>query len=305
MKKVVLSIALPALLFAGAQAQTPTMDFESWANSGTYDEPTGWATLNILSNVFLGGNPVSVFKDGTNPHGGSYSMKLTSVALTSNPDPQNIPDTIGMAFTGSINVAQGALQFGYPYTARPQTFSWWGRYTTGNSPDSAFAFAALTHWNGAGRDTIAMAGNVLNTNYPSWTNFATSFFYNPLFPNTQPDSMIIIYSACDQTVGHPGNSLWVDDITFTGYVGVNETTVSETISLFPNPSNGPVFIELGVDMTGTIAVYDASGREVSSMGISGRKTQVADGAMEPGFYSYIISDRNGLVISKGKFVISE
>jgi hypothetical protein len=307
MKKFLL-LLFPAAFAISAHAQNtiPNFDMESWNNStGFYDEPNGWGTFNVLSQTLLGGNPVSCFKDSTNPHAGNYCARIESVALTANPASGTIPDTLGAIWTGAISFISQSATFGYQSTVRPMTFSWWDHYTPMSAGDSGFVLVALTHWNGASTDTLAWAGSIVY-NTTSWTPYNTNFYYNPLFPNTIfPDTAVVVASATDDYFPRPGSTLWLDDLSFSGWVGVNEFAADNSVSVFPNPSSTTTNFEVNDANAFEIVVYDMTGREIKRQEIISNKVSIDSYTMAQGVYSYTILSKENSVLSRGKFSVSE
>lgn len=308
MKHKLLSLIAVSVIGTSAMAQLPTLDFESWTSQSgppAYNEPQGWATVNILSNVLLGGNPVTVFRESNNPNGGMYCMRITSAALTSNPAPADIPDTVGIALTGSITLfpTQGIFP-GFAYTARPANVSAYMRYTPSPLGDSCFFFAALTRWNGTSRDTIGAAGMIINTNVANWTLYNMPFIYDPAFLNVQPDSFVIACSATDETYPKVNSSMFVDDISLNGWVGMNDPMVLNAVNVFPNPASAFTTIRTNNPAAREVVVFDMTGREIARYAIDNGEVNADAWKMATGVYNYTILDEKKEVLSRGKFNVS-
>lgn len=288
-----------------AQAQVaPTYDFEGWTPLGSYDDPNGWVTLNALTNPLFGSNPATVFRESTNPHGGTYCMRITSVALTNNPSPADIPDTVGLAVTGSIVFTPTvAIRPGTPYTARPAQAAAYMRYAPTAVGDSGFLYFALTKWNGTSTDTIGIAGAVISTTVSNWQLYTMPFIYNPAFSNVQPDSMIVFCSATDDDFPHPGSSIYVDDITFSGWVGIDESTPLNEFAMYPNPASD--FISLRVDQSAQeLVVFNLEGREVAHYPIENGTLRVDVSTLPVGIYTCTLLNEQKLAIGRSKFTIN-
>lgn len=307
MKKLLLTLAsFGVVVAASAQIQPPNAGFENWTNAGSYDDPNNWQTLNVLSNALLGSNPVSVFKESTNPHSGTYCCKINSVALTSNPSPGNIPDTVGAIFTGAFNFVAQTIDFGYAYTSRPQSLSWWSRYTPAASGDTGFVVCALTHWNGTSTDTVAWGGSSIGA-ATNWTQYNSTLYYNPNLPsNTFPDTCVLLVSATDDVHLKAGSTLWVDDMAFTGWVGIDEQGAQkENVAVFPNPATNMVNITVNNDKATRVHVYDMTGRMVGDETFINRRVKLETLNLASGMYSYMILDESNTVMNRGKFSVSK
>lgn len=314
MKKLLLFIsASGVVLFVSAQAQ-PTWDFESWTGSGSGIQPTGWVSGNAITG-FPFSNPQSVFQETTpgKVHGGMYSMKLVTVDLTNNPDPSSIPDPIGIAFPGQISISPLGMKDGFAYSGRPNSVDFWYQYIpVGN--DSASCFVILSKWNSSTnmRDTVAVGGTVIKTAASSYMQSSFTLLY--LSATLIPDTMRIYFTAtcyASLTCGTAGSTLWVDDITFTGWNGVNEHLSSNNVVVYPNPASD--FLQVSVDALSEahlVSIYDVLGKKVCSVELAqetngmNRKTAKVDAKRLPtGAYSYGISDKIGNVLRSGKFNI--
>jgi hypothetical protein len=305
MKKLLLTIATAAsFVGASAQGNIPNSGLESWTNAGTYEDPASWTTFNVLSGAIFGSNPVSVFKETANPHSGSFAARITSVGLTSNPAPGEVPDTVGVMFTGAFNFVSQNVDFGYAFTSRPQNFDWWSRYTPAAVGDSGFVIAVLTHWNGTSTDTVAWAGEVISTE-ASWTQHTSTFYYNPaVASNTFPDTCIILCSATDDIFLHAGSTLWVDDMSFSGWVGLDETPAQrEEVAVFPNPATENVTFTVNNDNASRVQIYDMTGRMISDEMFTGRRVQMSTNELASGMYTYTILDANDQTMNRGKFTV--
>ena len=303
MKKTLLSVLISGTSFC-LFAQ-PTMDFETW----TGNDPQGWISGNA---IMLLGNPQSVFKEtiAANVHGGTASMKIVTVTLTNNPDPTAIPDPMGAAFPGKVNLAPLSMKDGYDYFSRPATCSFWYKYApTGG--DSSSCFIMLSKWNGTSRDTLGVGGLVMMS-AASFTQGTVNMIYDPVFSNTLPDSMRIYFTAtCYTTLtcGTAGSTLWVDDVTFAGWNGINEHQNAQGVALFPNPAADHVTVTVaGLEEESYVVVaYDATGRSVASASLSlfnGRRSGILNtSALSSGLYSYSILDKNGKAVRAGKFSV--
>jgi hypothetical protein len=304
MKHKLLSLIAVSVIGTSAMAQMPTMDFETWTSQSGYNDPQGWATVNILSNPLLGGNPVTVFRESNNPHGGTYCMRITSAALTSNPAPADIPDTVGLALTGSITLfpTQGIFP-GFAYSARPANVSAYMRYTP-VAGDSCFFFAALTKWNGAGRDTIGVAGIYVAGTVANWTLYNMPFIYDPAFSSTLPDSLVIACVATNEFQPKVGSSMFVDDISLNGWVGMNDPMVLNTVNVFPNPASEFTTIRTNNPAAREVMVFDMTGREIARYSIDNGEVNADAWKMAAGVYNYTILDEKKEVLSRGKFNVS-
>lgn len=304
MKKLLLTItATASIVAASAQGNIPNSGFESWTNAGTYEDPASWTTFNVLSGAIFGSNPVSVYKD-TTPHSGNYAVRITSVGLTSNPAPGDIPDTVGVIFTGAFNFITQDVDFGYLFTSRPQDINWWSKYTPAAGGDSGFVLCVLTNWNGTSTDTIAWGGATINSE-ANWTQHSATLYYNPaVSPDSFPDTCIILCSATDDMYLRAGSTLWIDDMSFSGWVGLDETPAQrEEVAVFPNPATDNVTFTVNNDNASRVQIYDMTGRMISDEMFTGRRVQLSTEELASGMYTYTIVDAKNQTMNRGKFTV--
>ncbi|MBC7862406.1 MAG: T9SS type A sorting domain-containing protein [Bacteroidia bacterium] len=98
-----------------------------------------------------------------------------------------------------------------------------------------------------------------------------------------------------------------DDVT----AGVAEHTQENMSTVFPNPSNGSVTLQISNEIftkqaTGKtiyeLKIYDGTGREVRKQEIKNQKTELLTGDLPSGIYFYQVKNSNQ-IISSGKMVI--
>ena len=297
-------------MYASAQ---PTFSFETWTGSGTTIEPKGWISQNYVTTFT--GDPASVLQDSVTPHGGKYAMKITS--LTMGTPITGLPNPIGLAGTGAV-VGLTKLKFGFPYTARPATISFWYKYAPAAN-DSLDILVSI--WNGGPttHDTIAAVAWRDGATVNSYTQKTLTFIYNPTFASEFPDSMAIMFSSTKLfnpnyslclNCGKAGSTLWVDDINLSGINGINEYPSSNGVILYPNPANE--FVNISVDANDAVSaiVYDATGRVASispafeQMTGANRKTgKINTSDLAVGLYSYSVVDKSGNALKAGKFSV--
>ena len=303
MKKL-LPFLLFALLSTSAKSQSiPNPGFENWILNFDYSEPEGWGTLNLLATGLFG-NPVSVFKDSVTPYSGTYAMNVTTIVLTNNPDTANLRDTAGIAFTGSVTFS--GQVFGFPYTQKPTNLRFYYKYfPTGT--DTAFCNVQLFKWNTTtnSRDTLATGTFFENNTVNSYTQASILLDYDPQFSSLTPDTAMINYRASSDIIPIPGSSLFVDELSFSGGVGVEEQTVSANqVTVFPNPANSELNLKFTDTKSHSVLIYDASGKVVAKGTVTNKATKINVAEISNGLYFYKAFDKNNGIITSGKFNIA-
>jgi hypothetical protein len=278
----------------------PNGGFEDWEQEYGNDSPVGWQTPNFLCAFPF--NPVSATKaSGIDKHSGNYALKLKSVHLVTNPAPNLLDDTIGAAFTGSINLAPLYLKHGYPYNARPQILNVWYKYIP-LGEDQGTAGALLTKWNGVKRDTIAIADSVLGYN-PTFSLLQLQFNY---FSEELPDSAVVLLASSRYDDRARVNStLFVDDVEFSGWVAINDDERKNIISLYPNPAKDELHFKTNVQENVKVNIIDATGKRITTLVVNGGEATVDTRNYCSGIYFYeVMNEKNG-VITREKFTVMQ
>lgn len=325
MKKIILSSAF--LLAAMAiKAQGPTLNFQSW--SSTYSqpkEPNGWITENILASPLLATfgavpnpnpNPTSVYKDSlSNAHTG-YSMKITTVKIQSNPlpgtPPSGLPDTVGLAMTGSVGFAGGSLslKIGFPMVGRPQNLTFWYK-SAPMSGDTCGASVQLWKFESGVRKVVATGEFRTGATVGTMTQATVTLNYDPIEGWRWSDSASITFGSSYRVgLQHPkvGSTMWVDDLAWGAAVitGINDNAAAmPQVSAYPNPATSLVNFETAAAANAEkVCLYDLTGKMVSSELFENNKARINTSALSNGLYIYTVIDRDKRVISTQKLNVN-
>lgn len=249
-KQTLLSIALVFTLTISKAQTIPNNGFENWINSGSYEVPDGWGTMNhttATSNVFTAtkatpGNP-----------GTSY-LKLTSKTVGSSV-------VNGIAVSGQLDTLTLQPISGFPISSRPGSLTGkWQHMIFGSSQGSIQVI--LTRWdNGISARVQVGSGNVtLSGMAMSWASFGVPITYSD---GNNPDTCIIILKASG-TNPTDQDYLWVDNLAFFGTVtGIEEqkSFLSE-LSVFPNPTSESISLNISLKNPQqiTIELSDLNGK---------------------------------------------
>lgn len=148
------------------------------------------------------------------------------------------------------------------------------------------------------RDTIGMAMQDLSGMVMSWSNFSIPFTYNS---TDVPDSCIITMSASGANP-EAGSYLYVDNLNFTGFiVGVENTEITGTFKIFPNPANQDIQIDLsGLKATAQqFEITDLTGKVIATKHTDGSLLQtISIGELSAGNYLLRIFTAKGIVTQK-------
>ena len=291
-------VILFLLIFFNASAQD-NGGFESWTTEFNYENPDEWQTMNLL-NLTTPPNPVSCFKAvGIDKHSGNYALKIKSVHINNNPAPTAVPDTFGCAFKGKITISPVTFKAGYPYTNRPEKLEFYSKYSpVGN--DTALVEVLLKRWTGTFTDTIAKATmNLTASSVYGLRELPLTYLNNEL-----PDSAVIaFYSSRDSLTARVGSTLYVDDVLFSGWVGLNEISKSAATNVFPNPAKEYITIQTTLKEAHNLRLVNALGAEAGVYSIDNQGFVVDVHSFIPGTYFYEIRSIGNRVVDIGKFSV--
>ncbi len=301
MNKTSLLILISVFAIINCTAQ-PNAGFENWHNEFSYQVPDSWASLNFLS-VISSANALSAFKaTGLDKHSGNYALKLKTVFVPNNPAPGVIDDTVGLVFTGKVNISPPSYVYGFPFTDRPEKLEFWAKYSPVGYDTGGVRIIMLKR-NGTHRDTIAF-GELKIAATPSYALFQ----YNiPYLSSELPDTAIVIFGASkNRASARVGSVLFIDDITFTGWVGINEHDVyADKVKIFPNPATNFLNVFAQIDEAFSVKVTDAFGRTAGVYNIQNHSANINTGLYADGIYFYEICDSNYKCLTKGKFNVTK
>lgn len=307
MKKQLLSLFAAALAIT-AVAQ-PNAGFETWSSTtGEASQPTGWVSYNVFTSPLINSsNPVSVTQ-AVSPlaYVGTYSAKIATVDLTTNPAFATLPNKAGILMAGSILLTPPYIRAGYAYTSRPQTMSYAAKYNPING-DSAYAFVLLTKWNtvNMSRDTVAAGYDLINTTLQIYMTRTIALTYDPTMSTVIPDTAQIFFSSSMVANPQVGSALWIDALQFSGYVGVSESTMNTGVNVYPNPSSTITNFEVSSDEAYQVVIADVTGREVSRLMITNKNAKLNSSEMVAGTYTYSVITKENEVMSRGKFSVAQ
>lgn len=293
MKKLSVFILFCVILFNRMIAQ-PNGGFENWVSEFGYETPQDWQTMNVLS-LTTPPNPLSAFKSfGIDKYSGFYGLKIQTIHVVNNPAPAGIADTFGVVFKGKITVSPTSFKPGFSYTGRPEKLQFYSKYhPVGN--DLALAFVLLKKWNGLSTDTIAIGALQI----PATPMF--EFFEVPLIYQSDtlyPDSAEIAFlSSRDILTARVGSTLFVDDVLFSGWVGVdNYTNNQKNVQLYPNPAKNELNISFPQILNDAhLIIYDVSGKKLQAYFLEKNKTKIDVSGLLSGFYVFEFKNNNTTV----------
>ncbi|CAA6829629.1 MAG: Unknown protein [uncultured Aureispira sp.] len=237
------------------QTTIPNGDFENWQSIGTADEePTNWSG-NKTGSGFANLGPQTCFRESSNPHTGSYCLKLDNGSFFGTPI--NATATTGRIEAPSSNPTDGYINtlttnadHNTPFTGRPDSLVGWFRFDQGGTDVGRIQAILHDNFNVSNPDQGGSAAHIIseaafdlpNGNTAAWTRFAVPFNYN----NGSTPEYILLIATASSTIGSANSStiLWVDDLSVV-YCTPTAATLNEVVCGTYTAPSGAVFTTSG------------------------------------------------------------
>jgi hypothetical protein len=273
------SILVSILAFAAgpAMAQIPNASFEQWSDQGGYSEPDGWITYNDVNT------PQGYFttvEPGSPGAAGSIYAWIQSRTTQS-----------GSVIQGWMSAAPAGhgAPAGFAYAARPAEFT--GQWQYGIQPgDTARILVSLAHTVAGTRELIAAGELDVTGDLDAWSAFSVPLTY---FNNTFPDTAYIEFTASKEFSSPvAGSFLKVDDLAFTGWVGLAERNANTKLILYPSPATDLMHVQCDAQIE-RIYVVDAMGRSILEKAAAGNSAGFDLSTLASGTYIMAVVLANG------------
>ena len=270
------------------------------------------ATLNSLMAVPAsagGPGPVTVFKS-TDAHTGGFAAKAVSANFPLGPITIFIPGMLGTAKMDMIGVR--AL-LGKPCPdCKPSRFKGYYKFEPVNG-DSCTAVILLSKWNSSAkkRDTIGYGKMVEHSAVGTYTPFDIQINYSGT-GTVDTMTMLVVSSAgfnvknFTGSVGQPGNTMYVDDLTLDYPSGIQQVFSHEvSVVVYPNPASDLLHIDLSKDVRGgSIEIYTLEGTKISTHAVSSTTNTIPVNNLGAGSYFYRLMAGNEM-LNTGTFVVNK
>jgi Secretion system C-terminal sorting domain len=301
MKRLLLSLSLALAAALGTQAQTlptiPNGGFETWAQTGQINAPTGWTTSDQLYGTSFP-LPTTTAVQTNDRNGGQSAIRLQGANL-------GVATLPAFLFLGNARNANAEYPGGMACTARPAVLQFWYKYQ-GSISDTTFVAAVLTRGGGTGRTEVGGGGLELTPN-ASTAGYRLGQVRIGYVPNVTvaPDSLYAIFVG---NGGSAAGTLFLDDVTLTNTITAQrEPLLAGALVAYPNPSQDGRFkvrAEQDHDLVaGTLTVTDATGRTVlqqppvtAGAVATGRTVDLQGHA--PGVYTLRLESSRGTVLRR-------
>ena len=86
-------------------------------------------------------------------------------------------------------------------------------------------------------------------------------------------------------------------ITVTGASGIDNSPANNRFRVFPNPSNGKIFVQQEVAEKATMKIYSTDGKLVQTYNITEKESEI-NTSVASGFYTLVIENRNQKYVTR-------
>lgn len=243
-------LKLDSISFTGVNGQPALLngDFETWQTE-TFNSPDLWIS---------GSDSGEGVERTTDAKGGSSAIELITTLSERNNIPRAQPSELSTGWYLDNCNNSCTQQGGYPFSNQVDTLGFWYKYAPAGSCNAEVRL--IFKKNG----TILQDESVLLT-------AATAYQYMemPIAINGQaPDTVIINIqsSAWDDTlITYVGTKLTIDEIYFKSQsfnTSIADHMNENAITIFPNPSNGKIYIQGLPEGVHSLEVYNSIGERV-------------------------------------------
>lgn len=245
------TLKIDSVTFTGVSSQPLLMngDFESWQTQ-TFYVPNNWRIPN--------GTQTGVTKT-TDAAKGTYAVELTTVLGNNNNHPAAQPGWISTGYFEQ-NCSGNCEHGGYPFVNQIDTLAFYYKFSPVHPTDSALV-----------NISFKKAGTFIG-GYSVYLTTQASYHYveYPFNIGLTPDSVIVdIMSSLwrDSLVSYVGEDLKIDEVQFKSQplsTNIFNYARDNSISIFPNPSDGKFRVEDSGFNIQSVEVFNALGNEVYS-----------------------------------------
>ena len=276
----ILAILAVTCSMAPVSAQIPNGGFESWVSMSGQLDPAGWLTYNDVATV--GGATV---EQGTPGNSGSFHAVITSRASSGG----------GLPIQGWMSAGSQPGTAGFPYAQRPAMLT--GQWQYGIQPNNT-GQVEVALVNSSTQTLIAHGTLDATGSLANWQLFQVPLTY---FSNDAPDTAYIqIVSSIDFASPIVGSFMKVDDLVFSGTVGMDDQTTMQGPVLFPSPAADVLYVPYAV--SGELRLFDATGRIVLRTRLTSGMSVLNVSALVPGLFTYQMLDTQGHLTATGRWV---
>ena len=281
MKQLLLAISI--LIGTSIQAQQiPNGGFENWVQESYGEEPANWGEFNLqLLNSISPGIIDSTIVKSQDAYSGTYAMELRSKTLSGALADTIIPLVILNLKNDNLDSANMKI------TNTLLSLSGYIKQDLVSADSNSTSIIVSVYSKGSLTGIGAIKFNVDIVDYSS---FDIPIFY---FDTIAGDAIEIWITGGNGDAPVPGNIMLLDDfeLHYQTVTGVEETISSE-ISVYPNPFNDQLIIELQSSNTMEFNIYSIIGEMVLKGSVSSDINTIDLSNLPPNIYFLKIENQS-------------
>ena len=251
MKQLLLAISI--LIGTSIQAQQiPNGGFENWVQESYGEEPANWGEfgLQFLNSISPGSIDSTIVKS-QDAYSGTYAMEIRSKALSGVPTDTIIPLVMLNLKNSNLDSAKMKID------STLLSLSGYIKQDLVSADSNSTSISVFVY---SGGSITGLGAMEFNMNIVNYTSFDIPIFY---FGTIAGDSIEVWITAGNSNAPVPGNIMLLDDfeLHYLTAAALEETNSSE-ISVYPNPFNDQLIIELQSSSSKEFKIYSILGEMV-------------------------------------------
>lgn len=274
--------------------------FETWIQTGNYENPENWNTPNVYTQLAL----ETVVEKSEDAYSGQFSAKLESKVISFLDQTFLAPGVVTLA-KFKIDILTQTFSYSGGQFLQQNVYELKGRYKYRGVNNDSAVILMYNFRNRANEDydTIGRGYTYLN-DAESWTPFTVKMKYlNGHIPDT---FNVLIMSTTDeglQDLSHGGSVLLVDSLsisTNTGIINFWEKPIA--LHVYPNPSSTVINFE--IEETGKqrrLNIYNQEGKVMAITTFQHKIISLDISEYASGLYTYAVVESEK-IINSGSFL---
>jgi hypothetical protein len=285
MKKFTIILTVLIAMLIKTNAQIPNYGFENWTTVGSYQNPTGWATVNSLSTGSF--HSCTRSTDHTPVNVGNYSLRIQS-------DTAFLTNFSGLGIVMSGTQLLSGPRPSFAISGHPISLTGYYKFIPQKN-DTMFIQVQLYH-----SGIMVMSKKFTSTvAATAWTPFNLLFYS---YMNADSGNILLAAYNADNTppqfLPHGNSVLYVDNLNFDNFINsVDEKSAKDIlIDMYPNPVTDHLDIETFQDAL--ISIFGIQGQLFIQRDIKPGKTDLDFSDFAKGQYVVKLITTEGSVVKK-------
>jgi hypothetical protein len=281
MKQLLLAISI--LIGTSIQAQQiPNGSFENWVQEPYGEEPANWGefSLQLLNSISLGIIDSTIVKS-QDAYSGTYAMELRSKALSGALTDTIVP--LVMLNLKNSNLDSAKMKIDGPLLS----LSGYIKQDLVIADSNSTSISVVVY---AGGSITGIGAMEFDMNIVDYTSFDIPILY---FGGIAGDSIEVLIAGGNSNAPVPGNIMLLDDFELHYLTAATkEETNSSEISVYPNPFNDQLIIELQSSSSKEFKIYSILGEMVLKGTVNSDMNTIDLSNLSPNIYFLKIENQS-------------